>query len=202
MSLACWLRNCTAGKLYTYLLFFFKFHTHRVWIKYWIWVILIRYCLNLKTSNLPFAYKEHHSTSMCTLALKEVAKYYNSRRGQVYCCLLDATKAFDRVRFDKLFAIFFERNVPVCIVRILIDMYTRQRVRTMWEGWFSEEFLANDGVRQGGVLSPVLFILYIDVISNILENSGLGCYVAHENFGSLCSADHLALLAPNFACLK
>ena len=67
-------------------------------------------------------------------------KYYTSRRGQVYCCLLDVTKTFDSVRFDKLFEIIIERNVPVCIVRILIDMYTRQRVRTMWEGCFSEEF--------------------------------------------------------------
>ena len=125
-----------------------------------------------------------------------------SRRGQGYCCLLDATKAFDRVRFDKLFDILIERNVPVCIVRILIDMYTRQRVRTMWEGCFSEEFLANNGVRQGFFLSPVLFTLYNDVLLNRLENSGLGCYVAHEYFGASCSADDLALLAPNVACLK
>ena len=72
----------------------------------------------------------------------------------------------------------------------------------MWEGCFSEEFLANNGVRQGGVLSPVLFTLYIDVLLNRLVNSGLGCYVAHEYFGALCSADELALLALNFACLK
>ena len=81
-------------------------------------------------------------------------------------------------------------------------MFTRQTVRTVWEGCVSDEFSANNGVRQGGVLSPVLFTLYIDVILNRLEQSGLGCYVAHEYFGALCSADDLALLAPNFACLK
>ena len=166
------------------------------------WVILLKYANYLKTSNLQFAYKERHSTAMCTLALKEVAKYYTSRRGRVYCCLLDATKAFDRVRFDKLFEILIERNVPACIIRILIDMYTRQTVRTVWEGCVSDEFSANNGVRQGGVLWPVLFTLYIDVLLNRLEQSGLGCYVAHEYFGALCSADDLALLAPNFACLK
>ena len=139
---------------------------------------------------------------MCTLVLKEVAKYYTSRRGRVYCCLLDATKAFDWVRFDKLFEILIERNVPACIIRILIDMYTRQTVRTVWEDCFSDEFSANNGVRQGGVQLPVLFTLYIDVLLNRLEQSGLGCYVAHEYFGTLCSADDLALLAPNFACLK
>ena len=133
------------------------------------WVILLKYANCLKTSNLQFAYKERHSTAMCTLALKEVAKYYTSRRGRVYCCLLDATKAFDRVRFDKLFEILIERNVPACIIRILIDMYTRQTVRTIWEGCVSDEFSANNGVRHGGVLSPVLFTLSIDVLLNILE---------------------------------
>ena len=67
---------------------------------------------------------------------------------------------------------------------------------------FQKNFLANKGVRQGGVLSPVLFTVYIDVLLNRLENSRLGCYVAHEYFGALCSADGLALLAPNFTCLK
>ena len=70
--------------------------------------------------------------------------------------------------------------MPACIIRILIDMYTKQTVRTVWEGCVSDEFSANNGVRQGGVLSPVLFTLYIDVLLNRLEQSGLGCYVAHE----------------------
>ena len=94
--------------------------------------------------------------------------------------MLDFTKAFDRVRFDKLFEILIERKVPSCIIRILIDMYTRQTVRTVWEGCVSDEFSANNGVQQGSVLSSVLFTLYIDVLLNRLEQSGLGCYVAHE----------------------
>ena len=36
------------------------------------------------TSELQFAYKKHHATPMCTLALKEVVKYYTSRRGSVF----------------------------------------------------------------------------------------------------------------------
>ena len=44
------------------------------------WVILLKHGDELKTSNLQFAYKSDHSTSMCTLTLKEVAKYYTSRQ--------------------------------------------------------------------------------------------------------------------------
>ena len=52
---------------------------------------------------MQFAYKEDHSISVCTMALKAVVKYYSLWGGQVYCCLLDTSKVFDRVRFDKLF---------------------------------------------------------------------------------------------------
>ena len=139
---------------------------------------------------------------MCTLALKEVVNYYTSRRGRVYCCLLDASKAFDRVRFDKLFAILQHRDIPAGIIRLLMDMYCRQKVRTVYQGYYSDQFTAANGVRQGGVLSPILFTLYIDVLLERLEESGIGCYVGHEYMGSLCSADDLSLPAPTLVALQ
>ena len=96
---------------------------------------------------------------MCTMALKEVVKIYSLRRGQVYCCLLDASKTFDWVRFDKLFQMLLQRNLPARIIRLLLDMYSRQRNRTVWEGCFSQQFPSANGVRQGGVLSPIFCLL-------------------------------------------
>ena len=159
-------------------------------------------CLNPLTSDLQFAYKQNHSTSMCTLTLKEVVKYYTSRQGQVYCCLLDASKAFDRVRFDKLFIISQTRGVPVGIIRLLLNMYRRQKVRTSWGRNYSDTFTTMNGVRQGGVLSPILFAVYIDELLKRLETSGIGCYVGDEYLGVLGSADDLTLLAPTLYSLK
>ena len=139
---------------------------------------------------------------MCTMALKEVVKYYSLRRGQVYCCVLDASNAFDRVRFDKLFQMLLQRNLPACIIRLLLDMYSRQRNRTVWEGRFSQQFPSANGVRQGGVLSPILFIVYVDTLLSRLESKGFGCFVGDEYFGSMCYADDITLLAPTFASLK
>ena len=166
------------------------------------WVILLKYPHCFRTSELQFAYTKHHATPMCTLALKEVVKYYTSRRGSVYCCLLDATKAFDRVKFDKFFEIMIARNIPPCAIRLVFDMYNRQKVRTVWNGQYSSSFSTSNGVRQGGVLSPILFTLYIDVLLERLESSGVGCHIGHEYLGSLCSADDLALLAPTVFSLR
>ena len=144
-----------------------------------------------KTTDLQFAYKAGHSTTVCTLTLKEVVKYYNMRNTNVYCALVDASKAFDRVRFDKMFELLIKRKIPIVIIRLLYDLYVRQRVRTSWGGVFSEYFTTCNGVRQGGVLSPILFIVYIDELIELLMKSGLGCYVGHQFFGALGSADDI-----------
>ncbi len=56
-------------------------------------------------SHLQFSFKSGHSTSMCSLALKEVVDYYGDGRFKVYACFMDASKAFNRIRHDKLFKI-------------------------------------------------------------------------------------------------
>ena len=90
----------------------------------------------------------------------------------------------------------------MCIIRLLIDMYTRQKVRASWNGKMSYSFNTTNGVRQGGVLSPILFAVYIDVLLVKLEKSGYGCHVGHEYFGVLGSADDLSLLAPTIHSLR
>jgi len=49
---------------------------------------------------------------MCSFVLKEALKYYNSNRGTVYCVMLDASKAFDRVQYCKLSRKLLSRQMP------------------------------------------------------------------------------------------
>ena len=74
---------------------------------------------------------------------------------------LDATKAFDRVRYCKLFRLLVDKGLPACIIRVLICLYTNHMVCVAWNGMRSQYFLATNGVKQGGVLRPMLYLLYI-----------------------------------------
>jgi len=47
-------------------------------------------------------------------------------------------------------------------------MYTRQVTRVSWNGMFSLPFTVSNGVKQGGVLSPILFCVYIDRLLHLL----------------------------------
>ena len=57
-------------------------------------------------------------------------------------------------------------------------------------------------VRQGSVLSPVLFSVNIDSLLDRLAESSAGCYWGHRSAGALCYADDLVLLAPTASALR
>ena len=56
------------------------------------------------------------------------------------------------------------------------DVYTGHKVRIDWSGVQSHYFSVMNGVKQGGVLSPVLYTLYTDRLLMSLSRSSLGCY--------------------------
>jgi hypothetical protein len=66
----------------------------------------------------------------------------------------------------------------------------------------SEYFLAINGVKQGGVLSPVLFCLYIDGLLLALARSGVGCFIGNTFVGALAYADDIVLIAPTASALR
>jgi len=165
-------------------------------------VILNRYVDNLSTSQLQFGFKAGRSTNMCTLLVKETISYYTNNSGSVYCCMLDATKAFDRVNYSKLFGILIDRKLPSVFVRFLLNMYTGHQTRVRWNGCFSDFIDVNNGVKQGGILSPILFCVYLDTLILKLVNSGVGCYMGHICLSVLAYADDLVLLAPSASAMR
>ncbi len=67
---------------------------------------------------------------------------------------------------------------------------------------FSEYFTICNGVKQGGVISPVLFCIYIDGLLIELENSGVGCYMGSVFAGTFGYADDLKLLTPTIRAMS
>jgi len=93
--------------------------------------------------------------------------------------MLDVTKAFDRVDYCKLFPELLVRALPREYLRLLLNMYTNHVTRVSCNGICSAEFLVKNGVKQGGVISPMLFCIYIDELLLQLSKSGLGCFIGH-----------------------
>ena len=161
------------------------------------WVILLKYGDVLMSSDLQFGFKPNHSTTMCTYILQETINYYNRNNNSVYVCFLDASKAFDRVEYVMLFKLLLKRGLCPLIVRMLIYMDCNQRIRVKWSGHTSRSYLVSIGVKQGGVLFPILFAIYIDELLIKLKNSGYGCHIGNNFTGALGYADDIVLACPS-----
>jgi len=161
-------------------------------------VILKNHANFFATSDLQFGFKARHSTSQCTFVLSEVVNYYNARDTPVFVTLLDASKAFDRVQYVRLFRLLRRRRLCPSLLKLLVAMYVDQSLSVRWQGTTSEVFPCCNGIKQGGVLSPILFCVYFDELINRLSRLGVGCHVGHRFVGALSYADDLTLLSPTY----
>jgi len=131
-------------------------------------------------------------------AVKKVKwiSYYTANKGHVFCTLLDATKAFDRVQYCKLFSCLMDRKLPFVVLCLLCKFYTSHVTCVLWNGSQSNWFGVINGVKQGGVLSPVLFCVYLDRLLKVVCSPGAGCFIGAVFTGILAYADDIVLLAP------
>ena len=75
------------------------------------------------------------------------------------------------------------------IVRLLLSSYRQQTMQVKWGTNFSSPFTVTNGVRQGGVLSPYLFAVYLDELSEQLGSARVGCTVGNMVVNHLMFAD-------------
>ena len=81
-------------------------------------------------------------------------------------------------------------------------MYSCSEMHVQWNSTQSKSFSLNNGVKQGGVLSPILFSIYIDSLLQKLKDSGLGYHVGRTFAGAFGYANDLALISPSLSGLR
>ena len=156
----------------------------------------------LETSYLQFGFKKKSSTTMCTFMALETIERYTKSGSEVHVLLLDASKAFDRVDYIKLFDKLLDRGMCPLTVRLLFSMYTQQKLQVKWDNHISDSFNVTNGVRQGGVLSPLLFSVFVDELLEKLKKKGIGCHIDHLFTGALGYADDIILVCPSVTAMN
>ena len=92
--------------------------------------------------------------------------------------------------------------MPKIFLDLVIYWYGNLMCRVKWVECYSSWFTVMAGVRQGGILSPDFYCLYVDALVSDLESLNVGCYVMDVFMASLLYADDMAVLAPSVKGLQ
>ena len=132
------------------------------------WVIILLYGERLNLDDLQFSYQPNVSTNMCTWVAAETIQHFLRNGSEVFIRAMDMSKAFDKVKHGLLFYKLLDRGVPEIFIRLLVCMYRKQLTYVRWNNSDSQQFPLRNGVKQGAVLSAILYCLYMNDLYQIL----------------------------------
>ena len=149
-------------------------------------------------SDEQLGFREGNRTSDSHIILYSlIQKYCQNKNQQIYSCFVDFRKAFDSVPRDLLLKKLLERGVNGKFFNILKTMYGKDRCCVRIGDKVSSEFSVNQGVKQGCVLSPLLFNIFLSDLPNIFESPECQPVKINDSryVGSLIWADDVVLLS-------
>ena len=101
-------------------------------------------------------------------------------------CFVDLEKASDRLPRKVLEWAMRKKKIPEVLVRSVLRVYEGAKTRVRVDCELSEEFEVNVGIYQGSVLSPFLFAVVVDVVTEFVREGALS---------KLLYADDLVLMS-------
>jgi len=141
----------------------------------------------------------------CPDQLFSLVEILQNRREQgTYCCFIDVKKAFDRVFRAGLWKRIADVGIKGKMWRVLNSFYSTVESCVRVDGFLTDWFRLDTGVRQGCVLSPLLYALFINGLVKELNsmNQGVKVGLRVKRLGTLLYADDIVLLAEDAQSLQ
>ena len=94
----------------------------------------------------------------------------------------------------------YQRDMCTLFLRFIMSTYQQMRVKC--NGTTSNTFSTSNGVKQGGVISLILFNVYINELILLLSEQGVGCHLHGQFVSAFIYTDDVTLLAPTSTALN
>jgi len=147
------------------------------------------------SSDEQFRFKKAIGCNHAILAVKSTIDHFVKHGSTVNICRLDISKAVDKIQHCILFDKLIKHCIPISLVNVLLFWYSNSICKVKWLHAFSFSYTFGAGVRQGGVLSPISFSVYVEDLLQKLHASNFGCSIAGLCLNSIMYADDLILLS-------
>ena len=94
--------------------------------------------------------------------------------------LLDFSKAYDTVWREKLLLSMYQKGVPLMYIKWLYAFLQNRQAKVRFNNELSNSRTMQQGLPQGSVLAPLLFVFYIDNLASILPEETLNALFADD----------------------
>ncbi|KAK3524772.1 hypothetical protein QTP86_004217 [Hemibagrus guttatus] len=136
-------------------------HTMKVWER----VVEARLRKVVDICEQQYGFMPRKSTTDAIFALRILMEKYRDGQRELHCVFVDLEKAYDRVPREELWYCMRKSGVAEKYVRVVQDMYERSRTVVRCAVGQTEEFKVEVGLHQGSALSPFLFAIVMDQLS-------------------------------------
>nr|VZH97719.1 unnamed protein product [Spirometra erinaceieuropaei] len=131
--------------------------------------------------------------------LRRILEFRHSYQQPMAVCFVDFAAAFDSVHRESLWRIKALDGVPAKIIAMIKAYYRSTTARVVVRNNLSQPFGIRSGVRQGCILSPILFNYAIDwILGRALRDSEGVEFAPGHRLTDLDYADDIALLPSSF----
>ena len=103
---------------------------------------------------------------------RQIQEKCREQNKDLFITFIDLTKAFDTVNREILWSILRKFGVPPKFLNILIQLHTGMQACVLVGGEQSPSFPVNIGVKQGCVLAPVIFNVFLAAVTLLFHQSG------------------------------
>lgn len=156
-----------------------------------------------RMTETQFGFRGGFGTREAVFSLQVLIQRCRDMNREVYVCFVDFSKAFDNVKHEKLVELLKTTGLDSKDIRIIANLYWDQSAKIRIAGELSEDTQIKKGVRQGCVLSPILFNLYSEAIFNeVLHDAAEGIKMNGELINNIRYADDTAIIASSLEDLQ
>ena len=125
-----------------------------------------------------------------------IEKYVRKTKGRFYCAFVDFTKAFDSINRNALWTKLQNIGVPTNMIIMLMSIYNKLEARVLTKNGCTESFPCPRGVKQGCILSPLLFSLFVNDLPSFFNERGIRkISLSRLEVSMLLYADDLVLMS-------
>ncbi|KAK3532157.1 hypothetical protein QTP86_009027 [Hemibagrus guttatus] len=138
-------------------------------MKVWERVVEARLRKVVEICEQQYGFVPKKSTTDAIFALRILMEKYRDGQRKLHCVFVDLEKAYDRVLREDLWFCMKKSGVAEKYVRVVQDMYEKSRTVVRCAVGQTEEFNVEVGLHQGSALSPFLFAIVMDQLSEELR---------------------------------